>query len=597
MKMAKRIFAAACALSLACSMAACGSSSSDSSSSKKEAKAMTDDQKEQVNALQDKLPDIELSNKTIKWMAHYDINPSDGKSESPAISLFQTKYGGKIEYVQTTWDNRYTDLAKAVMANDSPDFFPADDMDAFPKGAIKAMFEPIDDVVDFSSDIWSSSQTLNDSFVFNGKHYVAAIDVRPQYVCVYNTKTISDFGYDDPAELYANDEWTWSKFTEMCLDFADSEADRYALDGYWYGKALNDTCGYPLIGLEDGKLVNNMGKAEVGTVQDLMYNLEKNNVVFDRSSNNWNTRGDGANGEGLGSQLTLFIPIGTWALEDTPEKTKTFGSVKDGEVMFVPMPRMDDSDKYYVSTGVNGYLLCKNAPNPDGFNAYVNCCKVANSEVQNITEEQLKTFRPSVCNRLDRNTSGMVCAGKSLAGLQFLSRIFHHRTLHKYYICLTKGKIEKPDHIRGYLHKDKKTNKVIVSRQEFKDSLPIETKYRPLGSNGKITLLEVELITGRTHQIRAHLAGTGHPLLGDTKYGDSEFNKQYIRHGVRHQLLHAYRLVIPETDQTFVAPAPELFCKIIKEENLEEAYHENLERNMGLRKNDHHSSSDRNACE
>ena len=214
-----------------------------------------------------------------------------------------------------------------------------------------------------------------------------------------------------------------------------------------------------------------------------------------------------------------------------------------------------------------------------------------------LTEEQLKTFRPSVCNRLDRNTSGMVCAGKSLAGLQFLSGIFHDRTLHKYYICLTKGKIEKPDHIRGYLHKDKKTNKVIVSRQEFKDSLPIETKYRPLGSNGKITLLEVELITGRTHQIRAHLAGTGHPLLGDTKYGDSEFNKQYTRHGVRHQLLHAYRLVIPETDQTFVAPAPELFCKIIKEENLEEAYHENLERNMGLRKNDHHSSSDRNACE
>ena len=214
-----------------------------------------------------------------------------------------------------------------------------------------------------------------------------------------------------------------------------------------------------------------------------------------------------------------------------------------------------------------------------------------------LTEEQLKTFRPSVCNRLDRNTSGMVCAGKSLAGLQFLSGIFHDRTLHKYYICLTKGKIEKPDHIRGYLHKDKKTNKVIVSRQEFKDSLPIETKYRPLGSNGKITLLEVELITGRTHQIRAHLAGTGHPLLGDTKYGDSEFNKQYTRHGVRHQLLHAYRLVIPETDQTFVAPAPELFCKIIKEENLEEAYHENLERNMGLRKNDHHSSSDRNTCE
>ena len=73
-----------------------------------------------------------------------------------------------------------------------------------------------------------------------------------------------------------------------------------------------------------------------------------------------------------------------------------------------------------------------------------------------LTEEQLKTFKPSVCNRLDRNTSGMVCAGKSLAGLQFLSRIFHDRTLHKYYLCLVKGKLDKPAHIKGYLHKEQK---------------------------------------------------------------------------------------------------------------------------------------------
>lgn len=389
MKLAKRIMAAACAMTLACSMAACGSNSGDSSSEAKVAK-MNEEQRNQVDALKDKLPDTELSNKTIKWMAHYDINPSEGKAKSPAITLFESKYGGKIEFVQTTWENKYTDLAKAVMANDSPDFFPADDMDAFPKGAIKAMFEPIDDCIDLDSELWAGSKQICDSFIFNGKHYVAGIDVRPQYVCVYNTKTMTDYGYDDPAELYANDEWTWSTFTEMCLDFTDAEADRYALDGYWYGKALNDTCGYPLIGLEDGKLVNNMGRAEIATVQDLMYNLEKNGVVFPRCDNNWKTRGDGANGEGLGSNLTLFIPIGTWALEDTLEKTKTFGDVSSGEVMFVPMPRMDDSDKYYVSTGVQGYLLCKNAPNPEGFAAYMNCLRVSNEETQNIGEEQLK---------------------------------------------------------------------------------------------------------------------------------------------------------------------------------------------------------------
>ena len=204
-----------------------------------------------------------------------------------------------------------------------------------------------------------------------------------------------------------------------------------------------------------------------------------------------------------------------------------------------------------------------------------------------VTEEMLKTFRPSLCNRLDRNTSGMVCAGKSLAGLQFLSEIFHDRTLHKYYLCLVKGKIEKKSHIKGWLHKDQKTNKVTVSREKIPDSLAIETGYRPLGNNGRVTLLEVELLTGRTHQIRAHLSSIEHPLLGDGKYGDREFNRQYTGEGVKYQLLHAYKLVIPQTGQTFTAPVPELFYHIITEEHLEEAYHENLERNMGLRQDDH----------
>lgn len=193
-----------------------------------------------------------------------------------------------------------------------------------------------------------------------------------------------------------------------------------------------------------------------------------------------------------------------------------------------------------------------------------------------LTKEELRTFRPSVCNRLDRNTSGLIAAGKSLAGLQELSRLFKDRTLKKYYLCLVRGRVEKSMRIRGWLQKDEKTNKVSIHAQKRgpKD-LFIETEYRPVALYRDTTLLEVHLVTGRTHQIRAHLAGTGHPIVGDYKYGDRRQNDRWKRDwGLDSQLLHAYRLVFPDlsgplsylSGKTFEAPLPDLFSSILKEE-------------------------------
>ncbi len=189
-----------------------------------------------------------------------------------------------------------------------------------------------------------------------------------------------------------------------------------------------------------------------------------------------------------------------------------------------------------------------------------------------MTREQLCTFRPSVCNRLDRNTSGLIAAGKSLAGLQILSEAFQDRSLHKYYQCMAAGRITSSQKIEGFLKKDSKTNQVTITRTAVPDSQPIATEYVPLWSDGRYTLLQVTLLTGRTHQIRAHLASIGHPIVGDMKYGKKEVNDRARKeYGITSQMLHSWKLVMPDqmpsplsylSGKTFLADLPPEFFRI-----------------------------------
>ena len=169
-----------------------------------------------------------------------------------------------------------------------------------------------------------------------------------------------------------------------------------------------------------------------------------------------------------------------------------------------------------------------------------------------ISEQSLSTFKPSICNRLDRNTSGMVVCSKSLAGSQYMSRIIRDKELAKYYTCIVQGKVDKPFRIQGYLYKDSHTNKVTIYDSleripdtQRKEASFIDTQVTPLISRQDISKLEIRLHTGKTHQIRAHMASTGHPLIGDYKYGSAKVNQKYKMQGVNSQLLHACRLEFP----------------------------------------------------
>lgn len=179
-----------------------------------------------------------------------------------------------------------------------------------------------------------------------------------------------------------------------------------------------------------------------------------------------------------------------------------------------------------------------------------------------LSEVDFGRFHPSVANRLDRNTSGLILAGKTLQGQQKLSEALKERTLCKKYHCIVVGCIDKKQLIRGYLRKDEKTNVVSIHSKEVEDSSYIETEYEPLEIYDGYTLLEVHLITGKSHQIRAHLSSIGHPLIGDTKYGNAKSNRMFQqKYHLHYQLLHSYSMEF-EDGTRYIAEEPKQFQQI-----------------------------------
>lgn len=300
--------------------------------------------------------------------------------------------------------------------------------------------------------------------------------------------------------------------------------------------------------------------------------LRKKNIVLNGK------KAEGAAHLNIGDTVTLYFS------EETYEKFSTGAHTPLMPMPLIPkLPVLYEDEDILIVNKPAGMLSQKASAKDISANEYILQYLL---DTGAVTPQQLQSFRPSVCNRLDRNTSGILIAGKTLPGLQQMSAQLKERTIKKYYRCVVAGTLTEGQYLKGYLKKDPQKNKVkiyplendIPKSDAIKDTRQktfvdknkntsikntsiqyIETEYTPLWHCRGCTMLEVHLITGRSHQIRAHLASIGHPIIGDPKYGDVALNQIYYREiGTGHQLLHAYRVVFSDGRQVS-APEPEAF--------------------------------------
>lgn len=387
MKKFKRIVSGLAAVMCAAAFTACGDSAD---SPEEEAETTTEDtttaltveintetlneeEQDTINNTADLLMDTELANKTIKWFSFYDPfhASTSGNKKALSLELFENKYGGEIEYIATTWNKRFDDLSTKILGGEGVDFIAGGDLDSFPKGVGNGMFQPMDPYVDYDSELWSDVKALNDIFYLNGNHYLIAVKATTGAVVIYNRKTISENGFDDPAELLERGEWDWDAFKDMLLNFVDNDAGLYGLDGWFNERPLYLSSGVPSIELKDGKLTHNLYDSNLERAMNFMYDLNINGLVLDKNLTDWKEHP-----EYIGESKELFYICGMYTLESAPDIwTATYGNAED--VMFVPVPKDPSSENYYLNAGIDAYMLCKGAQNPEGVARFMECILAA----------------------------------------------------------------------------------------------------------------------------------------------------------------------------------------------------------------------------
>ena len=240
----------------------------------------------------------ELENKKVTWFCHWAMNPPEGDPARTSLEIFKSKYGGEVEDIICSYDERNTKLATLIAADQSPDLISGTEY--FPALIAKGMCMPVDDYVAFDNEIWSNIKALNEKYQINGKTYWPIFTTgEAGYMMVYNKKTIEENELEDPAQLYADGNWNWDAFYEMGQKFLNNGEGRYVTTGWWFEEALVTTTGTPALDFVNGKVVNNINSSALQRVEEFLYECSKQSFAVAEDAP-----------KGVRGGTTLFYPSG-----------------------------------------------------------------------------------------------------------------------------------------------------------------------------------------------------------------------------------------------------------------------------------------------
>lgn len=363
MKNYKRVIAGAFALAMALSAASCGSKKEDKDSSSFEA---TNNVKVEDDENISAIPDGSATE--LLYLGEGDLNPTAGNPEtSTELTLFQ-KRGGSIKYSATTHDERFDKLAAAITANkDVPDIFKYEWI-AFPSQIVREMYQPIDSIVDFESDLWSPTKNVADQFVLKGEHYVAPVGYEASAMLCYDNSVIESEGLDDPYQLYLDGEWTWSAWENIMTDYVGnaSDTERYGVNGFFKNHFVQQT-GKRLVeyDADSNTFVNNLKDPDIEKAENMLYDMNKKGLIL----GGWI-----GSASDCFSQNCLFYAMGDWAY------TGNSGPKEGDNWAIVPIPASDDNPQKITTSNMTAYMWVKGSDKADAVKCWFECNRVAKTD-------------------------------------------------------------------------------------------------------------------------------------------------------------------------------------------------------------------------